>query len=265
VLSDAATGNVVSVGVLALPPDLADAADMALEATSSWHKDTTAVECRVAPLGDATLRTSDGKDGSVPGKSIPNNLGMIIGLSVGVPLLVLALAGGVYWHNHHQGTIEIKGRTKTLKKAMRGRGHHVITSANSSDPAPPVPQDILSRSKDGHRVLEHLESAKNFRDHQNKHSRQGTMSFAMPNGRIHSVRVSSMRDQVLKVEPPRHPSTRNLGGGDLASRQGMTESQPLMSERSSSFSEGSRLAVSTPPAGTSPAGVQIEMGKMASV
>jgi hypothetical protein len=118
VLSDVATGNVVSVGVLALPPNPADTAGIALEAASSWPKDITAAECRVAPEQDATLRMSDGKDGSVKGDSIPNNLGMVIGLSVGVPLLVLALAGGVYWHNHHQGTIEIKGRTRTLKKAV---------------------------------------------------------------------------------------------------------------------------------------------------
>ena len=149
---------------------------------------------------------------------------------------------------------------------MSGRGHHVISSANSSDPAPPAPQDILLDDKGGHHVLKHLESASNFRAHQKKHSRQATMSFAMPNGRIQSVRVSSMRNQVSKKQPPRHPSTRHIGGGGLApQQQSTTESQPLMSRRTSSFTEGSRLAVVTPPAGVSPAGVEIELGKIASV
>ena len=67
---------------------------------------------------DSKLRISDGGDGSIKGETIPNNTGLIVGLSVGVPLLILAVIGAVYWHNHHKGTIRLKGKTRMLQKAV---------------------------------------------------------------------------------------------------------------------------------------------------
>ena len=158
---------------------------------------------------------------------------------------------------------------------ISSRGHHVISSQNTGDPAPPAPHDIISNTESGHHVLKHLQSSSDFQAqmHKSKHSRNKTMSFAMPNGRIQSVRISSMRKQASGKRPPQHPSMRNipnvgtaLGAADTNTSETLEsiESQPLM-DRRSSFSKGSDLAASKPPSGTSPSGVQIELGRITSM
>lgn len=133
-----------------------------------------------------------------------------------------------------------------------------------SAPAPPVPHDISLHSSTGRPHLQHLQSSRDFERFSSSFSTsKRSVSFAMPNGRIHSVRIGapgegkhgSMHSMHAMRRPlPRHPSMRINSSS--------SESLELDSDiQDTATSPQSRLleqdtAISVVPV------VEIEMGKM---
>ena len=118
VLSETDTGKVMSTGVLALPSHDNANPTLSLDKGDAWPQVTEAVDCRMAPEFGNKIRTSDGNDGTIQGASKPNNLGLIVGLSTSVPLVVIAAIGGIYWHRQHMATQRLKERVKILRKSV---------------------------------------------------------------------------------------------------------------------------------------------------
>ena len=92
-------------------------------------------DCRAPPV---EIKIAE-KEGKPRTEHVPNDMGLVIGLSVGLPLLALAISVFVWSHCHHKETTKIMQRTHTMLQEVAVREHHVIHSGDNSKPAPPVP------------------------------------------------------------------------------------------------------------------------------
>ena len=156
---------------------------------------------------------------------------------------------------------------------ISSRGHHVISSENTGDPAPPAPHDIISNTESGHHALKHLQSSSDFKlKCINRNTAEIRPCPLLCPTVGYSPCASVQWKQASGKRPPQHPSMKYTkcwhcsGAADTNTSETLEsiESQPLM-DRRSSFSKGSDLAASKPPSGTSPSGVQIELGRITSM
>ena len=160
------------------------------------------------------------------GKLTSNEIAMIVGLSVGIPVWFCVVIIMFVSYKHYKKTTEIKRHTVRIKNEMNLRDHHRIGQDDYDMPAPPVPVKFNSGK------------------HASMMSQQISrpISFRMPNGRVQSVRVGKSgngnNDKPLPIHPRKsfqQPSvshtkrmSRNKSNANNEEENHLTDKMPLI-------------------------------------